>query len=276
MKKTKKFIKIIFILAFLILFYAYFIEPNLLITKNVTVIKSADLDVPNYKIAFFSDTHFGKFYDEKNMERIVDIINENEVDLVIFGGDFFDEYSRDKDDLDVEYLGEQLSRIESTYGKYAVSGNHDFGGRAYRVFYDLFSNNGFNVLNNENVFIDELNTRIIGFDDYFYGNTNFDYFSIKSTDFNILVSHEPDIIDYINMQNSGIMLSGHTHGGQIYIPFLYNIALPNMGKIYVQGVYDNVSINENVSLFVSKGIGTTILPLRFLNVPEVCIIELTE
>ncbi len=265
--KIKKFISIILIIF---LVYSIIIEPNLLMVKKITL--KNEYCKESYKIAFFSDTHFGKFYSQKNMERIVKIINENDVDIVIFGGDFFDDYSRDKEKLDLEYLSDNLNKINSKYGKYAIYGNHDFGGRAERVFFDLFNQSGFDVLTNQNIYIDELKTRIIGFEDVIFGDINTDFYNIKSTDFNILLSHEPDIINVINMQNSGIMFSGHTHGGQVYTPFIK--LLPPYGKDYIKGIYNNVSENENISLFVSSGIGTTFIPTRFLNIPEVCIITL--
>lgn len=256
-----------------LLFLLYFIYENrsLNIKKiNVNVEKS----VPNYKIAFFSDTHFGKSYSEKNIEKIVKKINNENVDVIIFGGDFFDNYDRDKEKLDVDFLYENLSKLNSKYGKYAVYGNHDFGGKADRVFYDLLSNSGFNILMNENIYINDLNTRLIGFEDKIWGKTKKEYYNIKSTDFNIILSHEPDIIDMIFSENYGIMLSGHTHGGQIYIPYIVNHVLPKYGEKYIKGMYNNVSKNNNMSLFVSSGIGNTGIPFRFFNKPEICIIEM--
>lgn len=272
MKKIEFMLRCLIALFIVVLCYARLIEPNLLMTKNITL--NTGGITPKYKVAFFTDTHFGKYYDEENIERIVENINEQDVDLIIFGGDFFDDYSRDKEQLDINYLQNQLSKLTASYGKFAVLGNHDFGGNAYRVSYDLLSNSGFNVLNNENCYIDELDTRIIGFEDAIWGTVNNEFYNIKSTDFNILVSHEPDIVDRITMKNSGVMFSGHTHGGQIFVPFLNQYVLPPLGEIYPKGVYNDVSINKNVSLFVSKGIGTTILPFRFMNVPEVCIITI--
>ncbi len=253
------------------LFYSFFIERNSINVKRVSL---KNENVKEYKIAFFSDTHFGEFNSEKSLEEIKDIVNEENVDIVIFGGDFFDNYKRDKEKLDLEYIGSVLGQIDSKYGKFSVNGNHDLGGGASRVVYDLFSQNGFDVLTNENEYIEELDTRIIGFDDAMFGNVNEEYYNIKSTDFNIILSHEPDIVDKISTKSSSIMFSGHTHGGQIYIPFVK--LLPPLGRNYVRGVYNNVSINKNISLLVSNGVGTTFLPLRFQSKPEVCIITITN
>lgn len=268
----KKFLKMIVLISLVLVCYALFIEKNIIQTKKITI--KVNDTIPEYKIAFFSDTHFGKYYNQKNIKRIVKKINEQNVDVVIFGGDFFDNYNEDQQLLDINYIIDNLSKINAKYGKFAVYGNHDFGGGARIIYDDIMNLSGFHVLANESIFIDELNTRIIGFEDAIFGQVVYDYYNIKSKNFNIIVSHEPDIIDVINMENDGIMLSGHTHGGQIYIPFITNKILPPFGKKYKKGIYENMSINQNVLLYVSKGLGTTFIPIRFLNPPEICILSL--
>ncbi len=257
MKKSRFFVILIAVL------WLFIYSSTNIIVKNEIHIK-ADV-TESYKIAFFTDTHYGKSYNEKNIKKIVALINESNVDIVIFGGDFFDNYNRDKSKIDVELLGNELSKIKAKYGKYAVYGNHDFGGKATRVYFDLMSNSGFTVLKNQNKYIKELDTRLIGFEDSIFGEVNLEYYNIKSTDFNILISHEPEIIDMINMKNYGIMLSGHTHGGQINNPY-------NVPTKYLKGIYNNSSINNNISLIVSKGIGVTKIPIRVFSQPEICII----
>ncbi len=257
-----KKIKIVILLIAIIIIYL-FVSTNLIIKKNIYI--KADLD-KSYKIAFFTDTHIGNKYDERKIKRLVRIINDSDVDIVIFGGDFFDNYSKDKGDLSIETLENELSKINAKYGKFAVYGNHDFGGGATRVYYDLLSQSGFRVLKNQNIYIDELNTRIIGFEDNIFGKVNPEFYNIKSKDFNILISHEPEVINMINMENYGIMLSGHTHGGQINNPL-------KKQKEYLKGVYENKSINGNMTLIVSKGIGTTKMPIRIFSQPEICFIN---
>ncbi len=127
------------------------------------------------------------------------------------------------------------------------------------------SNCGFTVLKNENIYLDNYNTRIIGFEDNIFGKVDKDYYKIKSTDFNIILSHEPIIADSIDNKKYGIMLSGHTHGGQIYNPF--------SKTHYLKGLYENVSVNQNITLFITNGVGNSI-PLRFLARPEVVIIHI--
>lgn len=274
----KIFKKIIILLIVLILtpvgvyFYSRHIEPNLL------TIKKYDVQVPESvsksKIVFFSDTHFGKMYDQSNIEKIVKKINSQNPDIVIFGGDFLDNYARDSSSLDLEYLSSNLDSIKAKYGKYAILGNHDYGGGAIKVYSNIMNSGGFSVIKNDNVFIDKLGVKLIGFDDLLMGYTDPSLYSIKSEDFNIILSHEPDVASKINLKNYGFMLSGHSHGGQVSIPYVTEKILPKGAKEYLKGRYNNVGINNNIDLFVSKGIGMTSVPFRLFNVPQIMVLEL--
>lgn len=242
-------------------FYANSIETNLLTTEDVKI----DSDI-SYKVVFFSDTHFGKLYSQKNIERIVDTINSNSPDLVVFGGDFFDNYSRDKSILELDYIQNELSRIKSKYGKYGVMGNHDYGGGASRIYKKTMENGGFTLLKNSEKLIPQLNVRLIGLDDMLMGRPKY---GIKGGAYPIIISHEPDMALSQDSPTDGLMLSGHSHGGQVSIPVLTKKFLPEGANVYVRGRYDNVGINNNLTLFVSNGIGTTIIPLRFLSPPQI-------
>ena len=154
---------ILLIFMILIVCYSRYIEPERLVVKEITV--ETDMDIEKCRIVFFTDTHFGALYDEKHIERIVNMINGRDADIVIFGGDLLDNYARDKEILDMEYLQEELSRIEAKVGKYAVFGNHDYGGGAIRIYENFMNNCGFDVLDDEAVFLEKFNMEIIGFDD---------------------------------------------------------------------------------------------------------------
>lgn len=109
--------------------------------KEITV--ETEMDIEKCRIVFFTDTHFGALYDEKHLKRIVQMINGLDADIIVFGGDLFDNFARDKEILDMEYLQKELSRIEGKIGNHAVFGNHDYGGRAIRIYEDFMNNCGF-------------------------------------------------------------------------------------------------------------------------------------
>lgn len=246
----------------------------MLITRKVNI-ESINGASP-CRVIFFTDTHFGKIYPQENIEKVVKKINSQNPDVVIFGGDFFDNYARDNSILDFEYLQTQLNKIESKYGNYAIFGNHDYGGGAVRIYEEFMSGGGFTVLKNENKYIEELKIRLIGYDDYLLGKTDQSLYNIKNEDFNIIISHEPDVVQHIEGPDLSFILSGHSHGGQVSIPYITEKILPVGAQKYVKGHYlgDEVGINKSTEMFVSKGVGVTSIPYRFLNPPEIVVLDI--
>lgn len=278
MSIMKKKIKLLFILlllfAILIVCYSRYIEPERLVVKEITVETNMDIEI--CRIVFFTDTHFGALYDQKHIERIVEMINGRDADIVIFGGDLLDNYARDQEILDLEYLQEELSRIEAKVGKYAVFGNHDYGGGAIRIYETFMNDCGFQVLDDDTVFLEKFNIEIIGFDDYLLGQTEEDFYRIQSDEFHLIVTHEPVISKLIEGSSENFILSGHTHGGQVSVPFFTTKLLPNGSDQFVKGFYAMISTETDTStqMYVSSGIGLTKYPFRFFNIPEIIEINL--
>lgn len=266
----KRNIIIVFILCTLsLLVYASFIEPNLLTVHSVNI-QTNDALKP-CKIVLFTDTHFGRLYDDQKVEAIVGKINELNPDIVVFGGDLIDNYKRDEEIIDIIYLSTELAKIEATIGKYAVWGNHDYGGGAERVYEQIMVNGGFEMLKNESRSLNEYGIEVMGYDDYLMGWSDPSVYDIKSDKFNLLISHEPYVSKLIHTTTESLMLAGHTHGGQVAIPFLRQQVLPAGSGGFVKGLYSTSDIGStsSVQLYISSGIGMTIFPVRFLNVPEI-------
>lgn len=129
--------------------------------------------------------------------------------------------------LNMEYLQKELSRIKANDGKYAVFGNHDYGGGAIRIYEDFMNNCGFQVLYDETVFLEKFNIEIIGFDDYLSGQTETDFYHIQSDKFYLIATHELIISKYIEGSGENFILSGHTHGGQVSSPYFAKKLFPN-------------------------------------------------
>lgn len=204
-KKPIHLFMFIWIFMIFIVCYSRYMEPERLVMKEITV--ETNMDIEKCRILFFTDTHFGTIYDGNHVERIVEMINERDGDIVIFGGDLFDNYARDKELLDMEYLQEELSKIEAKAGKYAVFGNHDYGGGAVRIYEQFMNNCGFYVLDNETVFLEKFNIEVIGFDDYLLGQTEVDFYHIQSDNFHLIVTHEPVISKWIEGSGENLILS---------------------------------------------------------------------
>jgi len=134
---------------------------------------------------------------------------------------------------------------------------------------------GFTVLKNEIITIADKNLRIIGIDDVIigYGDPSVAY-KADGNMYNLILCHEPDIIESIMDSNTDYMFSGHTHGGQIRIPYYTEMFLPSYGKTYVKGEYQLNNQCETV-LYVNPGLGTTKIPARFGAAPELTYLTIT-
>lgn len=214
------------------------------------------------KILFFSDAHFGKWYDQKHLPMILTKIEIANPDILICGGDFIDHYVRDKKRLDIEEIVSLLQQIKVPR-KFAVMGNHD-----HHVYVEIMERSGFQLLKNEQVIVDEMN--IIGLEDFLCGKPSLDGIKLNNDKTNIAIIHEPDAVDELNKEYIDLFLSGHTHGGQVGIPIIKNMVLPDAGKHYLKGKY---TLSYQSSIIVSSGIGRTGLPLRLGNPPELVLLH---
>ena len=259
---------IIFVtLVGLIFLYSRYVAPYDFSVVNTNIENPLIAESANgIKIMQFSDTHLGAYYSLKEFEKVVNAINKAKPDIVIFSGDLIDslhDYKESTDDLTT-----LLSSINAPYGKFCVFGNHDYGGGAERVYPKLMKASGFTLLKNENYVIESLKLNFIGIDDVLIG-----YGDVKAAGkaipgyYNIVIAHEPDIADDVAKYPVNLMLSSHTHGRQINISLLDNFILPPYGKRYIEGLYVFANA-EKMRLYVTRGIGTTQIPIRFNSKPE--------
>lgn len=252
-----------------LLAYAYWVEPNMLVVRSVDV--ESDQVTQPCKIVFFTDTHFGQYYDISHARKITDQINALEPDIVVFGGDLFDNYARDRETLDLSSLSAAFAEIEAKAGKFAVWGNHDYGGGAARVYEDVMEASGFEVLDDESRLLSDYGLRVVGYDDLLMGWTDPALYTLKSQAFNVIVAHEPVIAQKIESSSQNLVLTGHTHGGQVTIPVLTDRLLPPGLGEFRKGFYDaqEIGTDADLQMYTSSGIGMTRYPFRFLNAPEI-------
>lgn len=263
----KKFNFIIFILLFIgLCYYSLFIEPNKLEVNHYTL---QDMELNGVKIVFASDFHI-KPHQQKRLEKIVELINLENPDLVLSVGDFVSGHSENMT-MPIEDITKELSKVKSKYGFYTTLGNHD-GWYGADYITENLKKNGIKVLANENISIPINNKTvyIAGVEDLMTGHHDI-YKALDHTKSPvILLTHTPDI--FPKLQHSvNLVLAGHTHGGQVRLPLLGPIfTASSYGDKYSKGL--TVAKNGN-KMITTKGIGTSILPIRFNCVPEIIVIE---
>lgn len=271
MKRICIYISLIVVVLFLI--WSIFIEPNRLIVTHYNLKQS---NLKGLKIVFVSDFHV-KPYQKGNLVKVVKAINKENPDLILSTGDFVSGHHKILS-MSIEEIAQELSKLKSKYGIYAVLGNHDWWQGGERIEQSL-ERRGIIVLGNENKIVD-IGARklyLAGVEDITTRNIDL-VKALKNTKSpTILLTHSPDVFPFISQKgnspiasNVDLTLAGHTHGGQVVLPFVGPLVVPSdYGKKYAQGL-----IEENGKrLLVTKGIGTSILPIRFNCLPEIIVIN---
>ena len=270
-KKIKRLI-ILFILLIACILYARFISTRGLIIKEYAV-KTSELnkDYDGLKIVQISDIHYGSTVFKKELKRIVNETNKQNPDIIIFTGDLTEAKVK-LTNSEIEFITEEFNKFDASLAYYAIKGNHDYE----NTYFDtIMAKTKFKVLNNESDLLYANSTtpiRVIGYDDLLKGKPNYkDPLTLpeemEEIPYTILLIHEPDQIDNVLKvtKDFNIAFAGHSHAGQVRLPFVGAIYTPVGSKKY----YDEHYKVENKDLYISNGIGTSTLRLRFLNKPSI-------
>jgi len=239
------------------------------------------------RIAQLSDIHLDLFTESFFLQYAVERINQLNPDAVFLTGDFVSGikgmHRLPKLERFVQSAAWQCAGILNKLQcrlRYAVLGNHDVHVGAPGVI-EALTNSGITVLRNEYTPIERGGGRfwLAGLDDVLESDPQPDI-AIPETIRNIatepvvLMCHEPDFVDALLKHPTGqavaLMLSGHTHGGQIRMPFVGPLALPALGRKYVEGWFRL----KNLQLHVNRGLGTVGVPFRFDCPPEISLLTL--
>ena len=273
-KLTKVLISIFIILIISLLIWGKFIEVNLLTVNDEKIVNENIPDnFSGTKIVHFSDIHYGTGFNEKRLNNLIEKINSYKPDIIVFTGDLIDkEYNASENDINT--IVKSLSKLESKLGKYAVTGNHDYYNENYEnIIYD----SGFTLLKNnyDTIYYKENNPMLIyGIDNITYGDPRVDILnkqSIDSITYKIVLLHEPDYIDqFVNNYDVNLILAGHSHNGQVKLPFLKPFYLPEGSKTY----YDKYYNVNNTDIYVSNGVGSSIYDFRLFSIPSINVYRL--
>jgi uncharacterized protein len=237
------------------------------------------------RIAQLSDIHMDAYTEPYYLRKVVHQVNDLRPDLVMLTGDYVSETpGPEKFNFGAAWQCANILTKLDCKQMYAVLGNHDIVVGADEVT-EALTANGIPVLNNKHMPIERDGARIwlAGLGDPLTGHDKPEIAipnSIRNQPSEpvVLLCHEPDFADNLLKHPVGraisLMLSGHTHGGQVRLPFYGPLTLPGLGKKYVEGWFRLGSHPETLQLYVNRGIGTVGLPFRFDCPPEITLITL--
>jgi len=230
------------------------------------------------KIVQISDFHFQEYTEAAFLDAIVRKVNALAPDLVLLTGDFVSSKPLPRRFAVVlgYHCAEHLSRLECPL-RYAILGNHDCLVGSHAIT-DALHTHGIPVLADSSVPLERNGQRIwlAGIKDALEDRPDLAAALPAGRSGHepvILLAHEPDFADYVVGRQVDLVLSGHTHGGQILLPLLPPLLLPQLGIKYVHGLF---RLPDGMQLYVNRGIGAVTLPFRFRCQPEMTVITLAQ
>lgn len=264
-RKLKKIILFFLLLIPVLFLWSLLIEPNILIVKKYRI---ENEKLRGIRAVFAGDFHF-RPYQGNRLNYTVKKINAQNADIILFIGDYVNRHS-----IDTSYpmteIAKKLAEIKPSKKIFTVLGNHDCYQDKKKIKKELV-NAGVEVLENSTRYV-RVKDRLIsvsGIEDLTTGFPNVEKTLRLSISPTILLTHQPDIF-YKIPQKVDLILAGHTHGGQVRIPFFGPVFVPSVyGTRFAYGLIKE----EGKKMIVTNGIGTSILPIRFNCFPEIVVID---
>ncbi len=273
--RKRLLLSIAFVVVMVLTVWGFVIEPNRLVVNEVSLpITEVDARFGNLKVALISDLHVGSpWVDLKKLHDVVAKTNAVKPDLILLAGDFVAESVIGGHFLDAESIAAELGNLSAPLGTFAVLGNHDWVYDGKRVTTALTSV-GIHVIENGAVRInrDGKHIWLLGIADAWTRKPDFSKALADVTDDAPVMAftHNPDIFPNAP-QRVLLMLAGHTHGGQVNLPFVGRLVVPSK---YNQRYAIGHVIENGRHLYVSPGVGTSIFPVRFRVPPEITVLDL--
>jgi len=268
----KNLINLFFVLTLLFLFmFLYSLWEKYWIQMKYYTIKVNKKSFNGFKIVFISDLHHSSIVSKKFIKNIVKKVNDMKPDLIILGGDYVSS--------EIKYIKpvfEILKTLSANKGIYGVLGNHDMNVSKNKILMAM-EKAGIQSLDNQSYWIENGDERIKlgGVADFIYGHPKIEntIFDVLHHDYVILVSHNPDYVDEVKNLKIDLMLSGHTHGGQVTIFGMY---APYIPSTYKQRYRTGLKIVNRIQLIITNGVGVVGLPIRFFARPQIVVVKLNN
>lgn len=250
--------------------YARLIEPyNYLVSETDVFINNLPERFEGFRITQLTDIHHSKILGLSEVQRVVSLAQQTKPDMFVLTGDYATSYRRF-----IEPCAEALAPLSAPEGVWAVLGNHDHYTDPELTTRAL-ERQHIAVLNNRNTIVhrgpDVM--QLSGIDDWSWNGADWEkaFAGLNKEKATILLSHQPSVLEFEETKNVSLILSGHTHGGQIKLPWLGAPArFATKDLRYAQGLFTYGS----VQLYVSSGTGVIGLPVRFGVRPEIAVLRL--
>lgn len=253
--------------------YALFVEPFQLRIKEWNVASKSWQGNSELKIVLLADIHAGKpWMTPERIEKIVKQTNNLSPDIILLLGDYVATHPFKISVPPQEGIA-PLRNLKAACGVYAIYGNHDFDNRI-SGWRNALKKTGIPIFENNvlKVKCGDMNFWLAGLQDQIYQHPNIVNTMKKITDNApiLMMMHEPDLLPEIPFRVT-LTMAGHTHGGQIRLPWIGPILVPSKyGTRYAYGYIKE----KGKEMIVSGGLGMSIVPLRFLTPPEITLIRL--
>ena len=267
------FINGLLLLSFALLSYMH-LETRFLFKNTITIRKTVENSF-HFRIAHLSDFHIGRIFVSK--KKLGRAILKNSPDCIVLTGDYIEKKSHIP-----KFVNFILSINPKKLPIFLVWGNHD-----HKVFKDpevlkdfrqILLSHEIQVLENENRIMEKASKKllIVGIDERLRGKPDIDkaFEGTGNEDFRIVLSHNPDRIFFLEDKIFDILLSGHFHGGQIYLPFHFEFKILRKEKLAKMGIIAGLHQVLGHKIYINRGIGNVLLPFRFLSPPEIVFFDI--
>ncbi len=268
-------------ICLLVLLFIFIYFENNIIQMSFFEVSSKKLpsSFENYTIVHISDLHNKKF--GKNQNRLLKKIYNQSPDIIFITGDIID-----KRNFNTKNVAEFIKGAVRLAPVYFVPGNHEASIKEnYKILYEKLSLFGVNIINNEciKLFLGKDSICICGIDDPCFVNerglskkevieNNLSKIKIDIAEFNILLSHRPEMIKVYASYGYDLVFTGHAHGGQFRIPFIGGIFAPN--QVFFPKYTSGKHVVSHTVEIISRGLGPSIIPIRIFNRPEIVVCKL--
>lgn len=274
-KRLRVSLSAIILLIGLLVFWGFLVEPGRLVVHQQTIsIADWPSELDGLKVAVLSDIHVDDwFVTERKVRTIVERTNQLQPELIVILGDYMSGDGMVRRQVEPRVFAPILKGFRASLGVYSVLGNHDWWYDGKKLRQEL-EQNGIKVLDDETAQINARNRSfwLVGLADLWTRPQRIDQTiqNVPQGEPIIALTHNPDIFPRLP-QHVQLLIAGHTHGGQVRFPFIGTVVQSSrLGDRYTRGyIFEN-----NHHLFVTTGIGTSIMPVRFGVTPEIVLLTL--